>query len=46
MKTPWSKLLQYGAGFATIVVLCIAGIILMSVVGVGVLLTKFSDFIR
>jgi len=46
MKTPWSNLLQYGAGFATIVVLCIAGIIMMTVVAIGVLLVKFSDLIR
>ena len=46
MKMPWSNLLQYGEAFATIIVLCCAGIILMSVVGIAVLITKFSAFIR
>lgn len=46
MKTPWSDLLQYGAGIAVIVVLLAAGLILFAVVGFAVLLAKLSVFIK
>lgn len=46
MRTPWSKLLQYGAGIATIAVICASAIILLAVVGLAVVLTKMSEFIK
>ncbi len=46
MKTPWSNLLQYGAGIAVIVVLLAAGLILLTVVGLAVVLAKLSVFIK
>ena len=46
MKTPWSSLIQYGVGIATIVVMAICGIILLAVVGVAIALTKLSIFIK
>jgi len=46
MKTPWSTLLQYGTGIATILVLTIAGIALLLVVGAAVLITKAMVFIE
>jgi hypothetical protein len=46
MKTPWSNLLQYGAGLAVIVVMLAAGLIMFAVVGLAVALAKLSVFIK
>lgn len=46
MKTPWSKLLQYGTGVAAIIVLAVAGIIMMATVALAIALTKISLFIK
>jgi len=46
MKTPWSKLLDYGVGFAAIVLMSIAGIIVLTAIGLAVLLSKLSVFIK
>ena len=46
MKTPWSKLLQYGTGITTIIVLAVAGIIMMAAVALAIVLTKISVFIE
>ena len=45
MKTPWSNLLDYGVGFATVVVMCAAGFIVLSVIAIAVLLSKMFDYI-
>lgn len=46
MKTPWSKLLHYGEGFAALAVILIAGLIMFSAIGLAVLLAKLSAFIK
>lgn len=46
MKTPWSKLLQYGAGIAVIVVMLAAGLVFFAVVGIAVILAKLAVFIK
>ena len=46
MKTPWSDLLEYGAGIATVVVLGVAGLLLFVLIGVAVLAAKLMDFIK
>ena len=46
MKTPWSNLLQYGVGTAAMIVIIIGGLIMLAVVGMAVLVTKFLVFIR
>ena len=46
MKTPWSSLLQYGVGVTTIIVLAIGGIILLTTVGLAVVLSKISVFVK
>ena len=46
MKTPWSDLLEYGAGIATVVVLGVAGLMLFVIIGVAVLAAKLMDFIK
>jgi hypothetical protein len=46
MKTPWSNLLQYGIATTTVIVLAIGGIIMLSVVGIAVVLSKISVFIK
>jgi hypothetical protein len=46
MKTPWSDLLQYGAGIAVIIVILFASILLLAVVGVAVVLTKIMWYIK
>jgi len=46
MKTPWGKLLQYGTGIAAVLVLAIAGLIMMATVGLAVVATKISVFIK
>lgn len=46
MKTPWSDLLQYGAGIAVIVVMLAAGLIFFAVLGVAIILAKLAVFIK
>lgn len=46
MKTPWSNLIQYGVGVATIAVMAICGIILLLTVGVAIAIVKVSVFIK
>jgi hypothetical protein len=46
MKTPWSNLVTYGVGGAAILVIAIGGIIMLSVVAVAVLISKFLVFIK
>lgn len=46
MKTPWSNLLQYGIGFAAVTIISLSAICLLIVVGAGVLVAKFSTFIK
>lgn len=46
MNTPWSKLLQYGTGFATIVVILITGVILSAFIAVAVLISKLLVLIK
>lgn len=46
MKTPWSDLLQYGAGIAVFVVLLAAGLVFFAVVGIAVILAKLAVFIK
>jgi hypothetical protein len=46
MKTPWSNLLQYGIGVTTVIVLAIGGIIMLSIVGLAVVLSKISVLIK
>ena len=38
--------MQYGIGMATIVVMCLSGIALMLIVGIGILITKAALFIK
>ncbi len=46
MKTPWNSLLQYGAGFATMAVVLLAGLIMFAIIGIAVLLGKLWVFIK
>ena len=46
MKTPWSRLLQHGTAFATIVVVSVSIVCLLIVVAIGVGIVKLSEFIR
>ena len=46
MKTPWSNLIQYGVGTATVIVLAVGGIIMLLIVGLAVVLAKISVFIK
>jgi len=46
MKTPWSGLLQYGTAIAAIVVISIAGLLLMTVVGAAIVVSKLLVIIR
>jgi len=46
MKTPWNKLVDYGVGFAAIVVMCIAGIVVLTAIAAAVLLSKLFVFIK
>ena len=46
MKTPWSKLLQYGTAFAAALVITVASIILVAVVAVGIVIAKISLVIK
>lgn len=44
MKTPWSKLLNYGTAVAAVVVISVSMVCLLIVVGAAVLLSKFLEF--
>jgi hypothetical protein len=46
MKTPWSELLKYGVTVATVIVGCIGGLIVLGLIGIVVLVTKFLVFIK
>ena len=46
MKTPWSKLLQYGTGVAALIVIAVAGIVMMATVAIAIVLTKILVIIR
>jgi hypothetical protein len=46
MKTPWSGLLKHGTAIAVVVVVSISGLILMTVVGITIVLTKLLVLIR
>lgn len=46
MKTPWSKLLGYGEGFAAFVVMCIASVFMFAGIAIAVLLSKLFTFIK
>jgi len=46
MKTPWSNLLQYGVGIATMAVIIAGGLIMLTVVGLAVVISKVLVFIK
>jgi len=46
MKTPWSNLLQYGVGTAAMIVIIAGGIIMLTIVGIAVLISKIGVFIK
>lgn len=46
MRQKLRQLMQYGIGTATIVVMCLSGIALMLIVGIGILITKAALFIK
>lgn len=46
MKTPWSNLLRYGVGTAAMIVIIAGGLIMLTIVGIAVVLSKISVFIK
>ena len=46
MKTPWSNLIQYGIGVATIIVISLSAICLLLVVGAAAVISKLLVFIK
>jgi len=46
MKTPWSNLVQYGVGLAVLLVMAVGGIIMLSIVGIAVVISKILVFIK
>lgn len=46
MKTPWSSLIQHGTALAAVIVISISALILMTVVGIAIAITKILVFIR
>ena len=46
MKTPWSDLVKHGVGFATLVVGCISAFVVLGIIGIIVLVTKFLVLIK
>jgi len=46
MKTPWSNLVHYGVGTAAIIVIIAGGLIMLPIVGIAVVLSKISIFIK
>ena len=47
MKTPWSNLIvQYGTAIAAFLVISLCAVILLAAVGLAVLITKLTVFVR
>ena len=46
MKTPWSGLLKHGTLIAVLVVISISALILMTVVGIAVVVSKVALVIK